>query len=95
MKVGDRVVCVDDSDSFYPVNGRIVKGEEYTIKYIGNYGTGVILFETKPSHTTYFYIGRFRKIEPHTFKNETTAELAKELTEKLKELDRQPEKELV
>ena len=91
MKVGDRVVCINDKDQLYNV---LIEGSDYKVRDINPLTGGLRLEGIILPYDMFHMRIRFRKIEPHTFKNETTAELAKELTEKLKELDRQPEKEL-
>lgn len=72
MKIGDKVVCIDDKD----INDNSLKeGKIYTITKIYNIFNQVVV-ELKFYDSPYL-IDRFRKlITDHTFSNSTTKELA-------------------
>ena len=92
MKVGDRVVCID-ADKEMNEDG-IFNNDEFIVDKFTDYLWHIPAIVLDNGIKKWYPARRFKPVEPNTFKNETTAELAKELTEKLKELDRQPEKEL-
>ena len=83
MKVGDKVVCIDDCNQYNDSStGEIdilVKGNIYTIKKIVWWNNDFLLHEAKAGYwqdgeETTWKNNRFRKVEP--FKNKLTQELA-------------------
>lgn len=88
MKVGDKVVCIDDIERGYPVLAK--KGDIYTIVEIwmnikfNDLGVRLKEIKANPNSSGYFSANRFRKVEP--FRNKITQELmVKVITEQIEE----------
>lgn len=103
MKIGDKVVCVDPiyrlvKNNTYVVNS-ISKCNKSTVIDVGLKTTNQLpsmcrccSHEFSSSDTAFYDSSRFRKAEPHNFRNELTSKLAnkpliKEGLEKVKEED--------
>lgn len=71
FKIGEKVVCVEPTEE-------LVKGEIYTISFVGQAGN-VKVFEATPiGYYLYFWEWRFRKLD-HQFSEDLCAQLIKEM----------------
>jgi len=80
MKVGDKVVCIDDSLWRPERNIQLIKDKIYVILEIGALGAVDV------NGDCYWCPERFKPLEPKKFKNKLTQELAiKHLTTQVEE----------
>ena len=83
MKVGDKVVCVNDSNQTEAII-LVIKNEYYTITDVVLGGLGVNVAEASTARMG-FFSNRFRKIDEHNFTNALTEKLAREAMKEIKE----------
>ena len=90
FKVGDKVVCVDDTEQ--PDDGykKVKKGIAYTVSFVGSNFDSVFIQLTElgwQENSEYrgFKANRFRKVDKKPFTNKLTAKLAKEALEEMTE----------
>lgn len=77
MKKGDIVVCINDSPGWVTGTKKLVNGKEYVVLFVHDFN-GPLEIRVEHGEPTWS-ASRFRKIEPHSFSNAITKELAKEI----------------